>query len=75
MLISSNKYKIRIEGRAINIRIIAGKIVQIISIICPCNKNRLIYLLKNNIIIMYDTIDVIIVKLIKYDHEKKLIVL
>lgn len=32
LLISSIRYKIRREGRAIKIRIIAGRIVQIISI-------------------------------------------
>jgi hypothetical protein len=34
-LISSSKYKIRREGKAINKSTIAGRIVQIISIVCP----------------------------------------
>lgn len=42
LLISSSMYKSRNEGRAINIKTIAGKIVQIISIICPDSKNRLV---------------------------------
>lgn len=41
----------------------AGRIVQIISIVCPCNKNRLLKLLKNNIIIKYETKMVIIIKI------------
>jgi hypothetical protein len=35
LLISSNRYKIRNDGNAINKRTIAGRIVQIISIVCP----------------------------------------
>ena len=46
---SSNKYNKRKEGKAIKIKVIAGKIVQINSIICPSSKNRLIYLLKSNL--------------------------
>jgi len=61
LLISSSKYKRRSEGRAINIKIIAGIIVQIISINWPDNKNRLVNLLKNNIVIKYDTNVVIII--------------
>lgn len=51
LLSSSNKYKSRSEGKAIKIKVIAGKIVQINSIIWFSNKNRLIYLLNNNLII------------------------
>jgi hypothetical protein len=35
LLISSNRYNNRKEGNAINIKTIAGRIVQIISIVCP----------------------------------------
>jgi hypothetical protein len=45
-LISSNKYNNRSEGKAMNNKIIAGKIVQIISINWPDKKNLLINLLK-----------------------------
>lgn len=43
---------------------IAGIIVQINSIIWPSSRNRLIYLLKNNLIIKYPTKIVIITKII-----------
>lgn len=44
LLISSIKYKICSDGNAINIKIIAGINVQINSIVCSSNKNRLINL-------------------------------
>jgi len=65
LLISSSKYKRRSEGRAINIKIIAGIIVQIISINWTDNKNRLVNLLKNNIVSKYDTNVVIIIRINK----------
>ena len=40
LLISSNKYKSRKEGKAIKIKITAGINVQIISIVCPSSKWR-----------------------------------
>jgi hypothetical protein len=39
---SSNKYNNRNDGNAIKINVIAGRIVQIISMVCPSNKNRLV---------------------------------
>lgn len=45
VLTSSNKYRARREGRAIKIRIKAGIIVQISSIICPSYSFTLVYLL------------------------------
>lgn len=38
LLFSSNKYNNFKEGKAINNKMIAGIIVQIISIVCPDNK-------------------------------------
>jgi hypothetical protein len=35
LLTSSSKYKIRREGKAMNNKTIAGRIVQITSIVCP----------------------------------------
>lgn len=46
-----------------NIKIIAGTIVQIISIVCPCKRNRFEKELKNNIIIKYITRIVIKIKI------------
>jgi hypothetical protein len=63
-LISSIKYNNFNDGKAINNKINAGIIVQIISIICPDKKYRLINLLKNKINIKYVTKIVIIVKTI-----------
>lgn len=65
--LSSVKYKILIDGTAIIIKIIMGKIVQIISIRFPSRRNRLVDLLivnehkirKINIVI---NIKIIIVK-------------
>ena len=64
MLTSSNIYNNRSEGRAIKIKIIAGITVQIISIVCPSNKNRLVIELKNSVIIIYPTNVVIKIKTI-----------
>ena len=52
LLISSNIYKSCKEGNAIKINTIAGRIVQIISIVCPSNKNRLVIELKNKVVII-----------------------
>jgi hypothetical protein len=49
LLTSSNKYNSRREGRAIKIKVTAGKIVQITSIVCPSKRYRLIFKLKNNV--------------------------
>lgn len=57
-------YKIFNEGIAINIRIIIGEIVQIISIKCPWSRNRLVILLKISRIIESKIIDVIKIKMI-----------
>lgn len=62
----------RIEGRAINIKIIAGKIVQIISIVWPWSKKRLIKVLKNKDPIKYLTIIVIIIRINKEWSWKKI---
>lgn len=62
-LISSSKYKIRREGKAINKSTIAGRIVQIISIVCPWSKNRLFNLLKNSVPIKYPTNEVTKIKI------------
>ena len=64
LLISSSIYKSCKEGKAIKINTIAGRIVQIISIVCPSNKNRLVIELKNKVIIIYPTIVVIKIKII-----------
>lgn len=42
---------------------IAGKIVQINSITCPSNRYRLLYLLKNNLLIKYPTRIVIMARI------------
>ena len=44
-------FGLRLRKRPVNINTIAGKTVQIISIVCPCKSSRLVYLLKNNITI------------------------
>lgn len=69
--ISSRRYRSRREGRAINTRVTAGIMVQIISINCPSRRNRLIYLLKNSVNIKYPTRIVIIVKIIRVWSWKK----
>lgn len=71
LLISSNKYNSRKEGRAIKISVIAGKIVQIISIFCPSSRNRLFNLLKNRLLIKYPTKIVIINKISRVWSWKK----
>lgn len=63
LLISSIKYKSRKEGKAIKIRVIAGIIVQITSIIWPSRSNRLLSLLKKRDNIIYLTNIVIINKI------------
>ena len=52
---SSRRYRRRREGRAIKIRIMAGKMVQMVSMFWCSSKNRLVSLLKNNVDIMYPT--------------------
>jgi len=52
---SSSIYKSRKDGKAIKIKIIAGTTVQIISIVCPSSRNRLVIELKNNVAIIYPT--------------------
>lgn len=56
-----------------NIKIIIGEIVQIISIKCPWSKNRLVILLKSNIIIENKIIKVIKIKIIIVKSWKKII--
>lgn len=70
---SSNKYRSRKEGKAIKINVIVGKIVQINSIICLSNKNRLVNLLNKRFIIKYLIKIVIIIKIIKVWSWKKII--
>lgn len=60
---SSSKYKRRKEGKAIKIKVIVGRIVQITSIVWPSRSRRLVNLLKNNDPIIYDTIIVIMVRI------------
>lgn len=62
-LTSSKRYRSRREGRAINTNVIAGRIVQIISIVCPSSKKRLIKGLKNIVVMTYLTKVVIIIKI------------
>lgn len=62
--ISSIKYRSRNEGRAIKIKMIAGKIVHVVSTICSSIGERLISLLIDTEIIMYKTIEVIIIIII-----------
>lgn len=69
---SSNKYSNRSDGRAIKIKMIPGKIVQIVSISCPCKRNRFVYLFIINIINMYKTNDKIIVKIRRVWSWKKI---
>lgn len=46
---SSNKYNSRNEGRAMKIRIKAGKTVHTISIVCPSSKKRFVKVLKKRV--------------------------
>jgi len=48
-----------------NTRMIAGAVVQIVSIICPSSMNSLVYLFRISIIIMYITVVIIISILIR----------
>lgn len=70
---SSVMYKIFKEGIAINIKMIMGEIVQIISIKCPWSKNRLVNLLKSIKIIENRIIDVIKIRIIIVKSWKKII--
>lgn len=73
LLFSSIKYNSLSDGRAIKIKIIAGKIVQINSIICSSNKSRLVNLLKNNVVIKYEIKMMINVRIINVKSWKKII--
>lgn len=66
-------YRIFNDGIAINIKIIIGEIVQIISIRWPWSKNRLVILLKNNKIIENKIINVIKIRMIIVKSWKKII--
>lgn len=70
---SSVIYRIFSEGIAINVKIIIGEIVQIISIKWPWSKNRLIILLKNKKIIENKIIKVIKIRIIIVKSWKKII--
>jgi len=48
------------NGIAVITRMIAGAVVQIVSIICPSSMNCLVYLFQVSIIIMYITVVIII---------------
>lgn len=72
-LFSSVIYKIFKEGIAMNIKIIIGEIVQIISIKCPWSKNRLVILLKIRKVIDNKIIKVIKIKIIIVKSWKKII--
>ena len=63
LLISSSKYNNRRDGNAIKINVIAGIIVQIISIVWPSNRYRKLNWFLNIDIIKYLTITVIINKI------------
>ena len=71
-LISSNIYRSRKEGRAIKISTIAGSTVQIISIVCPSSRYRLVIELKNRVIIIYPTREVIKIRIIIVWSWKKI---
>lgn len=61
----------RKEGKAINNKTMAGKIVQITSIVWPWSKNRLFNSLKNKAIIKYPTNVVTKIKINKEWSWKK----
>ena len=63
LIASSNIYKSSNEGKAIWIKIIAGIIVQMHSVIWLSSKNILIYLLYNIINIIYPTKLIINIKI------------
>jgi len=56
----------------INTRIIASAIVQIVAIICPSRMNRLVCLFWMILIIVYNTVMMIINKIIKACSLKKI---
>lgn len=72
--ISSVKYKIFKEGIAIKIKINIGRIVQINSIKCLSNRNRLVKLLKINDLIIKKIRIVIKIKIIMVKSWKKIII-
>lgn len=65
-------YNNRKEGNAIKTSVIAGKIVQISSIVCPSSKYRLIILFQFKDTMIYPTIIVIIDKIIIVWSWKKI---
>lgn len=73
-LISSVKYRILIDGIAIKIKMNMGTIVQISSIVWPCNRFRLINLLEVKEIIIYKIIMVIKIIIIIVKSWKKIII-
>jgi hypothetical protein len=58
------RYNNRSDGTAMNTRITAGVIVQVTSVICPSNINRMMFLLKVSVIIIYATTLMIILMII-----------
>ena len=69
---SSIKFNNRRDGIAVSTRMIAGAIVQIVSIICPSRMNCLVCLLWIILIIMYITVVIIINIIIKAWSLKKI---
>lgn len=63
LLTSSKRYSNRKEGRAMKIKITAGRIVQIVSMFWCSSKNRLVSLLKKRVDIIYPTRVVIKIKI------------
>jgi len=61
---SSSKYKRRKEGSAMKISVMAGKIVQMVSISCPSARNRFEKVLARRVVIIYATIVVIRMRII-----------
>ena len=68
----SIKYNNHRDGVAINTRMIAGSIVEIVSIICPSRMNCLVCLFWIILIIMYITVVIIINIIIKTWLLKKI---
>jgi len=62
-LISSVRYKSRSEGIAKNIKITAGRTVQIVSICCASDLTREVYFLIINVSMAYVTTETIIARI------------
>lgn len=60
MCTSSIRYSSRSDGIAMNTKIMAGAIVQSVSIICPSRMNRLVCLFLTILVIVYITVVIII---------------